>query len=31
MPGVEALFKAVREDKTDQWFAAHPQPDVPSI
>ena len=31
MPGVEALFKAVREDKTDQWYAAHPQPDVPSI
>jgi LCP family protein required for cell wall assembly len=31
MAGVDELFKAVREDKTDQWYAAHPQADVPSI
>ena len=31
MAGVEELFKAVREDKTDEWLAAHPQPDIPSI
>ncbi len=28
MAGVEELFKAVREDKADEWLAAHPQPDM---
>jgi LCP family protein required for cell wall assembly len=28
MPGCEELFAAVRDDKTDQWLAAHPQPEV---
>lgn len=31
MPGVEALFQAVRDDKTDEWLATHPQADVPTI
>jgi LCP family protein required for cell wall assembly len=31
MAGVEELFKAVREDKTDEWLAAHPQPEIPTI
>jgi LCP family protein required for cell wall assembly len=29
--GVEELFRAVREDKTDAWLAAHPQSEVASI
>jgi LCP family protein required for cell wall assembly len=31
MPAVNDLFAAVRDDKTDEWLAAHPQPDVASI
>ena len=31
MAGVEELFQAVRDDKTDEWLAAHPQPDVGTI
>jgi hypothetical protein len=31
MAGIEELFKAVGEDKTDEWLAAHPQSDVPNI
>jgi LCP family protein required for cell wall assembly len=31
MKGCEELFAAVRDDKTDQWLAAHPQPDVASL
>jgi len=31
MPGVQALMSAIREDKTDEWLAAHPQPDVASF
>jgi LCP family protein required for cell wall assembly len=31
MAGVEQLFKAIREDKTDEWLAAHPQADIPSM
>jgi LCP family protein required for cell wall assembly len=29
--GAEELFAAIREDRTDPWLAAHPQPEVPSI
>jgi LCP family protein required for cell wall assembly len=29
--GLEALFTAVREDKTDEWLAANPQSDIASI
>jgi len=28
MPGVAELFEAVRGDRTDEWLATHPQPDV---
>jgi LCP family protein required for cell wall assembly len=31
MPGVAQLFQAVRDDTTDEWLAAHPQPDVASF
>lgn len=31
MPGCEELFAAVRDDKTDQWLAAHPQPEVATL
>jgi len=31
MPGCEELFAAVREDTTDEWLAAHPQPEVASL
>lgn len=31
MPGVEQLFAAVREDRTDEWLASHPQPEVASF
>jgi LCP family protein required for cell wall assembly len=31
MPGTQELFKAVLDDKTDEWLAAHPQPEVASI
>jgi LCP family protein required for cell wall assembly len=31
MPGVQALMTAIRDDKTDEWLAAHPQPDVASF
>jgi LCP family protein required for cell wall assembly len=31
MPGTQELFKAVLEDKTDEWLTAHPQPAVASI
>lgn len=29
--GAQELFTAVREDKTEAWLAAHPQPEVASI
>jgi LCP family protein required for cell wall assembly len=28
MPGTEALFQAVLDDKTDEWLAAHPQAEI---
>ncbi|HZM84298.1 MAG TPA: LCP family protein [Candidatus Limnocylindrales bacterium] len=31
LPACEELFAAVRDDKTDQWLTAHPQPEVASI
>jgi len=31
LPGAESLFEAIRADKTDEWLAAHPQPDVASF
>lgn len=31
MPGVKELFQAVLDDKTNEWLAAHPQPEVASI
>jgi LCP family protein required for cell wall assembly len=30
-PGTNELFQAVLADKTDEWLAGHPQPDVASI
>jgi LCP family protein required for cell wall assembly len=29
--GAQELFAAIREDRTDAWLAAHPQPEVPSL
>jgi anionic cell wall polymer biosynthesis LytR-Cps2A-Psr (LCP) family protein len=29
--GAQELFAAVREDKSDEWLAAHPQPEVASL
>jgi LCP family protein required for cell wall assembly len=31
MAGVKDLFDAVRNDTTDQWYAAHPQPVVATV
>jgi anionic cell wall polymer biosynthesis LytR-Cps2A-Psr (LCP) family protein len=31
MPGCEELFAAVRDDRADEWLAAHPQPEVASL
>jgi LCP family protein required for cell wall assembly len=31
MAGAADLFAAVRDDKTDEWLAAHPQPEVASL
>ncbi|WP_162907368.1 LCP family protein [Allorhizocola rhizosphaerae] len=31
MAGAQELFAAVRDDKTDEWLAAHPQPEVASL
>jgi LCP family protein required for cell wall assembly len=31
MPGVAELFRAVLDDKTDDWLTAHPQSEVASI
>jgi len=31
MAGAEELFTAVREDRAEEWLAAHPQPEVASI
>jgi len=31
MAGVAELCTAIREDKADEWLAAHPQPDVASF
>jgi len=31
MKGCEELFQAVRDDKADEWLAAHPQPEVASL
>jgi LCP family protein required for cell wall assembly len=31
MPGTQQLFQAVLDDKTDEWLAAHPQPDVATM
>jgi LCP family protein required for cell wall assembly len=30
-PGCEELFQAVRDDQTDQWLTAHPQPEVATL
>jgi LCP family protein required for cell wall assembly len=30
MAGTDELFKAVLDDKTDEWLAAHPQPEIAS-
>jgi LCP family protein required for cell wall assembly len=31
MPGCQELFQAVIDDQTEQWLAAHPQPEVASL
>ncbi|PZM94401.1 MAG: transcriptional regulator [Actinobacteria bacterium] len=31
MEGVEELFTALREDRAEEWLAAHPQPEVASL
>ncbi len=31
MTGAQELFAAVRDDKADEWLAAHPQPEVATI
>jgi len=31
VPGTRELFDAIRNDTTDQWLAAHPQPEIPTL
>jgi LCP family protein required for cell wall assembly len=31
MPGTRDLFNAILNDTTDQWLAAHPQADIPTL